>query len=418
MEKQQKAGYRIILKQTEYMKIMIASLINRFGDSIDAIATTWIIYELTGSAAWSAVIFGMNKVPSVLVTPLAGAWVEGRNKKKIMMITDLIRAACVAFVASGYLFGYLQAWMLVATTLIISTAEAFRGPAGTALTPQVLKMEYYEYGMSLVSTLSSVTELAGTMAAAGIIAIFTAAGAIYIDMITFLLSALIIGMVHTKEEKQVSQQSDAENYLINLKEGFSYVRQSKEVCSLVIIVLFLNGILVPLNSLMAPMAEEILHGGAEVLSMLSVALTVGMLLGSATYPVLNRYFNGKKMLVSSTFIIALFYIILPVCEPLFYQELFRYGTVIVLSAILGYSVAATSAYLSVASVKYVKQDYLARTSGIMSALGMAAIPLFSFVISGIVSVVSTGTCFIAAGICALVEMCWILRNKELSRMEK
>lgn len=418
MEKQQKAGYRIILKQTEYMKMMIASLINRFGDSIDAIATTWIIYELTGSAAWSAVVFGMNKVPSVLVTPLAGAWVEGRNKKQIMIITDLIRAACVAFVASGYLFGYLQAWMLVATTLIISTAEAFRGPAGTALTPQVLKMEYYEYGMSLVSTLSSVTELVGTMAAAGIIAIFTAAGAIYIDMITFLLSALIIGMVHIKEEKQVSQKSEEENYLTNLKEGFSYVRQSKEVYSLVVIVLFLNGILVPLNSLMAPMADEILHGGAEVLSMLSVALTAGMLLGSATYPVLNRYFNGEKILVSSTFIIALFYIILPVCEPLFYQELFRYGTVIVLSAILGYSVAATSAYLSVASVKYVKQEYLARTSGIMSALGMAAIPLFSFAISGIVSVVSTSTCFIAAGICALVEMCWIFRNKELSKMEK
>ena len=61
--------------------MMVAALINRFGDSIDAIAFTWIVYELTGSAVWSAVIFGVNKVPSVFVTPLAGAWVEGRNKK-------------------------------------------------------------------------------------------------------------------------------------------------------------------------------------------------------------------------------------------------------------------------------------------------------------------------------------------------
>ena len=127
------------------MKMMVAALINRFGDSIDAIASTWIVYELTGSAVWSAVIFGVNKVPSVFVTPLAGAWVEGRNKKAIMIITDLIRAVCVAFVASGYLLGFLQPWMLLVTTCIISTVEAFRGPAGSALTPRVLQAVFVRY---------------------------------------------------------------------------------------------------------------------------------------------------------------------------------------------------------------------------------------------------------------------------------
>lgn len=84
MEQNEKIGYKDIFKQKEYMKMMVAALINRFGDSIDAIASTWIVYELTGSAVWSAVIFGVNKVPSVFVTPLAGAWVEGRNKKVII----------------------------------------------------------------------------------------------------------------------------------------------------------------------------------------------------------------------------------------------------------------------------------------------------------------------------------------------
>lgn len=90
--KEQKIGYRDIFRQTEYMKIMIAALINRFGDSIDAIASTWIVYEITGNAAWSAIIYGVNKLPSIIITPLAGAWVEGQKKKTIMIVTDLIRA--------------------------------------------------------------------------------------------------------------------------------------------------------------------------------------------------------------------------------------------------------------------------------------------------------------------------------------
>lgn len=294
MEQNEKIGYKDIFKQKEYMKMMVAALINRFGDSLDAIASTWIVYELTGSAVWSAVIFGVNKVPSVFVTPLAGAWVEGRNKKAIMIITDLIRAVCVAFVASGYLLGFLQPWMLLVTTCIISTVEAFRGPAGSALTPRVLQAEYYEYGMSLMSTFSSVTELAGTMAAGGIIAVIGATGAIYLDMATFLLSALIICFVNTREERSRSQIFDGKAYITNLKEGFSYVRKSHEVCYLMVVVLFMNGILVPLNSLEAPMVDKILHGGAEMLSLLSAALTVGMLFGSVTYPVVPVRCGDRK----------------------------------------------------------------------------------------------------------------------------
>ena len=73
MEK--KNTYKDVLTQREFLKMMIASLINRFGDSIDAVASTWIVYQLTNSAAWSALIFGINNLPTIVVTPFAGVWV-------------------------------------------------------------------------------------------------------------------------------------------------------------------------------------------------------------------------------------------------------------------------------------------------------------------------------------------------------
>ena len=191
-DKNKKIGYRDVFRQKEFMKMIVAALINRFGDAVDAIAASWIVYEITGNAVWSAVIYGVNKVPTVLITPLAGAWVEGRKKKMIMIVTDIVRAICVAFVATGYLFDFLQAWMLVVTTFAISTAEAFRGPASTALMPKVLKKEFFSCGMALMSTASSAVELVGTAMAAGIIAVIGTAGAIYVDMVTFLLSAFVI----------------------------------------------------------------------------------------------------------------------------------------------------------------------------------------------------------------------------------
>ena len=103
---------------------MIAALINRFGDSIDAIAIHGLSMRITGNAAWSAIIYGVNRIPSIISTYVSRTWVEGQ-KKTIMIVTDLIRCGQnIAFVATGGLFGFCGIMLLV-TTLTISTVEVF-----------------------------------------------------------------------------------------------------------------------------------------------------------------------------------------------------------------------------------------------------------------------------------------------------
>lgn len=411
--KENKIGYRDIFRQTEYMKMMVAALINRFGDSIDAIASTWIVYEITGNAAWSAIIYGLNKIPSIVITPLAGAWVEGRKKKTIMIVTDLIRAVCVAFVATGYLLGFLQAWMLLITTLIISTVEAFRGPANSALTPKVLEEKYYEYGMSLSATLSGLVELIGTAVAATIIAVIGTSGAIYVDMVTFLMSAAIIMFVNTKEQHFVSKKFDSKAYFQDLSGGFYYVKKDKVLALFLLLAVFLNAILVPLNSLQAPLAGDVLGSGAEILSILGLSVTIGMLLGSVTYPMVQQIISEKGLWVISGLGIAVFYILLPVCRPLYTSQILVYVFTAVFSFILGYTMALINSHLNVFVVKRTKQEYLARISGIIAAVSSASMPISSFFVSIFVAYVSTSVIFIASGVLALIVTVCMLFSKTL-----
>ncbi|MDE6983715.1 MAG: MFS transporter, partial [Lachnospiraceae bacterium] len=109
-----KVGYRDILRQREYLKIILAGLINRFGDSIDAIAFTWLVYAITGNAAWSALVFAANQLPSVLVQPFAGALVEGMDKKRLMVLTDVVRGVTTSGLAVLYLTGRVNPWILLA----------------------------------------------------------------------------------------------------------------------------------------------------------------------------------------------------------------------------------------------------------------------------------------------------------------
>ncbi|MCR5671065.1 MAG: MFS transporter, partial [Butyrivibrio sp.] len=74
-----KAEIRELFQNRNYRKDLSAELINRFGDSVDAIASSWIVYEITGQASWSALIYALNRIPTIILTPLAGPWVERQN---------------------------------------------------------------------------------------------------------------------------------------------------------------------------------------------------------------------------------------------------------------------------------------------------------------------------------------------------
>lgn len=413
----QNIGYKDILYQKEYMKILLASLVNRFGDSIDAIAFTWLVYQLTGSAAWSAFIFGVNKFPTIFVTPFAGVWVEGKNKKQIMVWTDIMRAVCVAFVATGYLFGWLQPWMLFAATLIISTVEAFRGPASMALTPQVLERKYYEYGISLSSSLSNVVELVGTAAAGGIVALLGVSGAIYIDMATFLLSALIIVFVKSKEKNLEKQIFNGKEYMMSLGDGIQYIRKSHAFLFFILVCLLLNALLTPINSLQAPLVSEILLSDEKMLSFISVACVLGMMFGTITYPWVKKCLRTRVFFALAGFGISAYYIGLILCRPLYERELFTVVYVSVTTALLGCFAAWLNTYMSVEFIKKVDEEYLARASGVFTAANVSATPVVSFLISAVIGVTGVANIFLGVGILAAVACIFIVGNRELNEEE-
>ena len=199
VETEKKIGYKDILSQHQYMKVIFANVISRFGDSIDAIAFTWLVYAVTKSAAWTAVIFAMNQLPSVILQPFTGALVERMNKKRIMVLTDIVRGIIVAGMAGLYVAGMITPFILIIFTLIISSVEAFCLPASISLIPKIIEKKYYGFGTSLNSSISNIMQLIGMGMAGIIIGCWGIETAILIDGTTFLLSALITSTVKVKE---------------------------------------------------------------------------------------------------------------------------------------------------------------------------------------------------------------------------
>lgn len=399
---EEKIGYKDIFQQKEYMKIICSNVISRFGDSIDSIAFTWLVYAVTGSAAWTAIIFALNQLPSVILQPFAGALVENMNKKRTMILTDLIRGAVVALLAGLYMAGLVNPLILAGFTLIISSVEAFCVPASVALIPKVIDKKYYEFGTSMNSTFSNISQLIGLGLAGVIIGVGGIGTAMLIDGGTFFLSAFMTGLVKVKEKKEEKKTLNAGQYFEELKEGFSYIKVKKIVLNFCILGVVMNAITVPINSLQSPMTVEIFGLGSELLSVFGVAFILGMSLGTVVLPYLMRKLPIRSMVVGSGILIGIGYGCLVLGKFTYGQELPSYLLCGGITFLMGIAMSWISGIVSIQFMKSVEEEYLARAASIFNACACAASPVMSMIISALALRLSVSSIFLGAAVCMVI----------------
>lgn len=408
-----KQNYEQILSQKEYLKLTGANFINRLGDSIDMIAFTWLIYDLTGSASWSAIMFGVNMMPNVLIQPLAGAIVEKMEKKRILILTDVARGFLTACIAILFVRGLLKPWMLLAITFLNNTLEAFHSPASTSFIPSILDKQYYDFGISFAQSSYRICELIGTGVGGILIASAGIFGAIICDAISFILSALLIFCIHVKEESISSVKQEKTHFQL-LKEGVGYVKGIPVLIFICFGCALTNVVLVPYNSFLTPFISDILHEGATMLSLSSIALSIGMGIGSFIYPYLHTKITNRTLFLWGGFATGVYYILLVMMIP--FNEMFLVAMMFISSFLFGCFIALMINVINIALMKQVEKTYLARVSAILNASSTLALPITSFLMSVICLHITIPMIFLSFALFTFLVFAGMIFMKSLKQL--
>ena len=103
--------------------------VSQFGTWLQLIATSWLIYRLTGSAFYLGLASFALQIPFLVLAPFAGVWVDRLSKRTVLRTTNAIALtqslAMLALVASGL----IQPWHLIAGNFVLGVVNAFDSPA-------------------------------------------------------------------------------------------------------------------------------------------------------------------------------------------------------------------------------------------------------------------------------------------------
>lgn len=378
-------------------KLVAANAISRFGDSIDMIAFSWLTYTITNSAFWSSIIVGINQLISVLFQPIIGSVVETMNKKKVMVYADFLRFITIfAFYAINKI-GIINPIVLVCFTAIISFIETFRIPAGVTVIPSLLKEEEYEKGVSINNSISKCCELLGLLSTASIIALIGADGAVMLDGATFLISALLISTI-TYAAPANTTRGKGNHYFQMTFDGAKFLCKHRALLLMCIICGLINAGVIPFDSLQSAYINLYFEEKVQVLTAISIAISVGMLLGSAIYQFLPARINNTSILGIGGIFLGVFYITASFVTTLTAALLIKVCIIVAVSFVLGIALAFMNNYMQIYFIKEVSKEYLSRISSISTTITTALSPLTAFAVGLLAAIFETSVIFIIWGI--------------------
>lgn len=411
--------YRSFFKtEREYLKIILSNIIGRFGDSIDSIAYGWMVYELTGSKSWLAVIYGVNSIPTILFQPFAGALVEFFDKKTAVILCDIGRGCVVLCTGIMLISGVLEPWHLLIFTFLISCFECFRIPSSLAIIPSVLQKENYNIGLSLNQTASRIFELIGLGCAGFIIGLLGCGGAIIIDAITFFLSASLFYILKVSKNSENTERKkiSVKNYFNDLYGGILYFKENHAAFVICIIGFLLNITAVPLEKLQAAYVNECLRLGVNAMSVGSIFMTCGLLSGTIVFVYISKKFTTKQILIYGGALIGVLYFSLMYIGLISFIPM-RYMAYAGILGIFGFINSLIGMSVQVAFMSSTPDGYIGRVGGIFNAIACSSIPVGSFLLAMIFPFLSIVQTYFYFGIATIFIFLLLGRLKSMKILD-
>ncbi|HAX73697.1 MAG TPA: hypothetical protein DCY20_09275 [Firmicutes bacterium] len=396
-----------------YIKVLLATLVSRFGDSIDALAYSWMVYMLTGSKVMMGSILAVNAIPSIFFSVFFGGILDYLSKKKVIIIGDIARGLVVCLTAVLFLTKQLQPWHLFVLTFVTSTIEAFVKPCKSTIMPMILKHEELMAANSFYNSASSFAELVGIGLAGVIISVFGIAGALFIDGLTFFISCLIMSTVKIPKTMLEGYTFTIKEYFSNLKEGISFITSKYMFVFCMIGLPLMNFLITPINVLEPVYANEIMKAGPEAMSMIGMGLTLGMILGGIILAQYGSQIQGKKLCGIGLLVFGFAYagLSLPAIITLDRWLVFAIPTVCFF--IIGSSIPFISTPLSTYLMGNTPKHLLGRVISVFTMFSSASIPVAASLTGIISEVIQISTLFTGMGLGVVACAIFVLSSRNI-----
>src|SRR4029078_7144148 len=286
-----------LLRTRNFGLLFSGQAISQIGDSMNKVALLWLVYELTGSAFKMALIGLLQTIPPLVFGPLIGVYLDRMKKKPVMIWVDFIRAGLVMLIPLLYAMEALtleRLYVLVFATPLFSPVF---GPALASAVPFIVPRARLTSANALIQSTTNIGLLIGPAVSGVGIAMIGAHNVLYLNAVTFLVSALCLMPIRVDETRQSSVRvGDRASIFEDLLVGFRFVFVQHRTVLLLMFTAALYSLGASAFVFLLPVfATQLLDASPVELGWLWSSLGIGMLVASVWLAWINQGDLQKRL---------------------------------------------------------------------------------------------------------------------------
>ena len=253
--------------------------ISLIGTWMTRVAASWLLYRLTKSAAMLGVAGFASQLPSLLVGPFAGVWVDRWDRRKTVIVAQMCSMVQSLLLAALTISGVINTTEIILLLFLQGMINSFEMPARQSFVIRMVDhKEDLPNAIAMNSSLVNGARLIGPAMAGFMIAGIGEGYCFLLDGLSYI--AVIASLMAMKVAGLPLPLSDNRNAIVELKEGFRYVLRSPAIRAILVNLGQISVLVMPFTILLPVFAADVFHGGPGLLGWLSTASGVGALIGT------------------------------------------------------------------------------------------------------------------------------------------
>ena len=206
----------------DFWKFFSGQTISSLGNAVTQFAFPLLVYKLTGSALNLGITMAVTFAPYLLFGLPLGAWVDRLDRRRLMIVTDLLRALAVGAIPLLAAFDALSIWHVYVAAFVTATLGIAFDAAQFAAIPSLVGGGDLVTANGRIQASYSAAAVAGPPLAGFLVASTSAEFTLTLDAVSFVLSALTLVLIRRTFNTEEVREKGA-SIRRDIVQGLRYV---------------------------------------------------------------------------------------------------------------------------------------------------------------------------------------------------
>src|SRR5271165_548834 len=271
--------FRRVFKAFQYrdFRLMwVGACTSSIGTWMQIVAQGWLIYRLSHSSFLLGLDQFLAGIPIFLFSLIGGVVADRTERRKILMVSQYIQMASAGILTVLVTTGMVHVWQILCLSFVSGFAQAFGGPAYSALIPTLVDREDMPNAIALNSIQFNLAVTVGPALAGITLARFGEKWCFGLNALSFLAPLISLSMISARFLPEKSKES-----MVNsLKQGIRFVRQQGSMEALIVLAFMMTFLSMPMRTYIPVFVKDIFRRGPETYGNLLSLMGVGSIIGS------------------------------------------------------------------------------------------------------------------------------------------